>query len=181
VPGSNRKLTPRSRSLLTVAGWLAATAAATSIGILAVGAIGSGIAGSPARPLSGGEVTKALATSSPVAPAPSGASPSGVSPTGGSPTGEPTGPAGSPGSQPTGASRVFGSKGGTVVARCVAGKAELISWSPAQGYEADDVRRGPAASVGLQFERDDIEIKISVECVGGVPTPHIETETRHGH
>jgi hypothetical protein len=68
-----------------------------------------------------------------------------------------------------------------VVARCVAGKAELLSWSPAQGFEADDIRRGPALSAGLEFESDRIEIKISVDCRTAVPTPHIETERRGRH
>src|SRR5439155_12282407 len=47
--------------------------------------------------------------------------------------------------------RVLTSTGGTVVARCVDGGAYLVSWSPAQGYRAEEVRRGRAAVARVSF------------------------------
>ena len=44
------------------------------------------------------------------------------------------------------------SPGGTVLAECRAAGAYLVSWSPAQGYEASDVTRGPAATARVVFE-----------------------------
>lgn len=151
-----RELSTRTRSLLTVGGWLAAVAAATTVGVLAVGAIGSGIAGTTTRPLSHSEVTHALATAKTPTPART--------------TSDTRSPA-------SGVSRVLGSKGGTVVARCSAGKVTLVSWSPAQGYETDDVNRGPATTASLQFETGQVEITIRVDCRGGVPTAHVMSKS----
>lgn len=156
-----RQLTPRTRSLLTIGGWLVAAAAATTVGVVAVGAIGSGIAGTTAHPLSHSEVTRALATARTPTPVPS-------------PSESPT----ATGAQ--GGSRVLGTKGGTVLARCSGGKVSLVSWSPAQGFETDDIRRGPARTASIKFESDRVEITVRVDCPSGAPTAHVATETRHG-
>jgi hypothetical protein len=165
VPGilvGVKRIVPDRRWLATVGGWLASAAAATAIGTLAVGAIGSGIAGTGTEPLSLDQVEQQLATAS--SPAPPTSTPTGTAESTPSPTGD-----------PTGHGRVFGTKGGSVVARCIDGKAELISWSPAQGYQTDDVRRGPGSSAGIQFETDDLEINVKITCVNGVPTSHVTT------
>ncbi|QDP95967.1 hypothetical protein FOE78_08690 [Microlunatus elymi] len=147
--------TPRSRSLLTIGGWLVAASAATAVGALAVEAIGSGIAGTGAEPLSMAEIEQQLAT------APAAASPI--------PSRTP-----SPGEGASSdVSQVIGTDGGTVLARCSDGLAELINWSPRQGYETDDVRRGPATVANIQFETDDLEINVRVSCVSGVPTGRV--------
>lgn len=153
-----RQLTPRTRSLLTIGGWLGAVAAATTVGVVAVGAIGSGIAGTTTQPLSHSEVTRALATAKTPTPLPSTPQPGTAAP---------------------GVSRVLGTKGGTVLARCSGGNVTLVSWSPAQGYETDDIHRGPARTASMQFETGQVEITVRVTCARGVPTAHVTTEADH--
>lgn len=63
-----------------------------------------------------------------------------------------------------------------MLARCLEGdRAELVSWSPAQEYQVDDLRRGPGASAGIQFESDSQEIDVLITCAAGLPTGHITT------
>ena len=164
---------PSRRRLATAGGWLACTVAATAVGILAVEAIGSGIAGTGTEPLSMHEVEQQLSAAPPM-PSPSGSNPTGPNPTdsdsGPSPTASPTG------TTTVSGKRVFGTKGGSVVARCIGDRAELVSWSPAQGYQTDDLERGPGSSAGIQFETDDLEINVKITCVNGVPRSHVTTE-----
>jgi hypothetical protein len=146
--------------VLAVAGWFAAAAVATTVGVVAVSAIGTDIVGETARPLDHDEVTRALSTAEPL-PTPS-ASPSMSA------------------SRPPGGSKVLGTPGGTIVARCENGLVTLVSWSPRQGYRADDVQAGSDRQASLKFESDRREVRVRVDCRGGVPTAHIRGEDRHG-
>ena len=59
--------------------------------------------------------------------------------------------------EPAGAAgTVLTSQGGTVLAECRPAGAYLVSWSPTQGYEADDVARGPGrhGAGGLRIRRE---------------------------
>jgi serine/threonine-protein kinase len=86
-----------------------------------------------------------------------------VEPTG---TTEPTMPSG----PPTG-SRELTSVGGSVIARCVEGnRTQLASWTPADAYEIDRVNAGPALSAAIVFRKKGSRIRMTVTCVGGVPT-----------
>lgn len=61
--------------------------------------------------------------------------------------------------------------GGTVVASCKRGGAYLESWSPAPGFDSDDVHRGPARVASIEFEGDDMpDYLVTVRCKGGSPT-----------
>lgn len=61
--------------------------------------------------------------------------------------------------------------GGTVVASCKPGGAYLESWSPAPGFDSDDVHRGPAHVASIEFEGDDMpDYLVTVRCKGGSPT-----------
>jgi hypothetical protein len=62
---------------------------------------------------------------------------------------------------------------GNVVASCQPGGAYLISWSPAPGFEADDVVRGPAATASVQFEQTTTELTMAVSCSSGTPVAHL--------
>lgn len=140
--------------MLAVAGWFAAAAVATTVGVVAVSAIGTDIVGETARPLTHDEVTRALATAT-------------------------TQPAATPSESPSpaqGIRKVLGTPGGTVVARCENGLATLVSWSPAQGFESDDVHAEPRRIASLKFESDDREVRVRVDCHDGVPTAHIRDE-----
>ncbi|GIH98609.1 hypothetical protein Pta02_06180 [Planobispora takensis] len=91
--------------------------------------------------------------------------------TGGSPdptpgrTSEPSPAASSPGNS-AGRSRVIRTAGGSVIARCSGGLVTLRSWSPAQGFQVDDVERGPAVRARVEFEADETDVKIEVRCSG---------------
>lgn len=62
------------------------------------------------------------------------------------------------------------SVGGTVVARCEAGGAYLVSWSPQQGYEVLSVLRGPAATAQAKFTDEQRNVTMKVSCGTGMPT-----------
>jgi hypothetical protein len=69
---------------------------------------------------------------------------------------------------------VLTSAGGEVVASCQPAGAYLISWSPLQGYEVDDVTRGPAVTARVTFSSVAVsstarEVTMLVSCSAGVP------------
>ena len=146
----------RTRPLLAIGGWVLAAAAATAVGLAATGAIGTGITGTTATPLSEQQVDRALTRVSP-APVPS------PQPT---PTARAT---------PGGVTRVLDTPGGTIIARCRAGQATLLSWSPAQGYDSEHIRPGPAPTATLTFDGPDTETRVRVTCPTGTPTAHTIT------
>lgn len=150
----------RARSLLVIAGWLIAAAAATTVGLVAVGAIGSSIAGTTISPLSQQQVGRALARSSQA----TSSQPTATSP-----------------AAPGGATRAIGTPGGTIIARCLAGQATLVSWSPAPGYESRDIHGGPALAAVVTFDTEDAEIRVRIDCSAGVPTAHIMAQDHGGH
>jgi hypothetical protein len=141
---------------MVVAGWLAAAVLSTGVTLAAVSSIGTGIFGSSAGPLDRQEINEALAT-----PEPTG-SPTEPEPTGSPTEPEPTDPVAEP--------SVITSAGGTVVARCAAGGlVELLSWSPAQGFSVDNAEHGPAREVDVEFESEDDDVEMKIQCVDGVP------------
>jgi hypothetical protein len=78
-------------------------------------------------------------------------------------------PQGAPAPSPASAGSLFTSPGGSVIASCQSAQAYLQSWTPTQGYTADDVIRGPAAQASVGFEQATTEYKISVTCNGSNP------------
>ncbi|HEY3686653.1 MAG TPA: hypothetical protein VGL93_26710 [Streptosporangiaceae bacterium] len=143
------------RRLYAVLGWVAAALAATGVGVAALGALGDGIVGEAAPPMSQTDVRHQLARATATA-RPSGPAPSRTADAGGV---------------------VLAGAGGTVVARCLAGGAvQLDSWSPAQGFAAEDVKRGPADRAEIQFESDRTEVKGRITCAAGRPVAHWKQE-----
>lgn len=65
------------------------------------------------------------------------------------------------------------SPGGSVMASCQPGGAYLQYWIPAQGFEAGDVIRGPAALARIQFEHLTTEVTMTVSCSSGTPVAHV--------
>jgi hypothetical protein len=149
--------------VLAVLGWLATAAAAITAGVFAVGAIGHGIAGSTTSPLSDQAVAKALAKATRTSAAAPATSPN-TSPT----TSRPSAPRGTT-PEPRPQTKVRQVRGGTVVVRCAGGQATLESWSPDQGYEADDVHRGPDSKVRVKFKSGRSELETEIGCRGDVP------------
>jgi len=171
-----------ARFLAGVGAWLLGAAAATGVSLLAVSALGQGLAPAPSQQLTVAAVNHALAVEAAEATGPaalmrpvkSSATPLAPRPKKGSPPpsatpatpATPTTPA-APAPQP--ATTVLASVGGTLVAGCQPAGAYLVSWSPAQGYEVSWVSRGPAANAKVVFEGLRNLVTMVVSCRGGVP------------
>jgi hypothetical protein len=72
---------------------------------------------------------------------------------------------------------LLGSPDGSADAVCQAGKAYLIYWTPEQGFEAEDVIRGPAAVAQVVFQNNfGMGVTLQVTCRNGVPVKHVTGE-----
>lgn len=179
----------RGRIMIGVGAWLVGAGAATGGSLLAVSLIGQGMAGFASQPMAAAAVASAartdsddLASATPLTSATASASPRRTTATSaaaphGTPraSARPTAAQGespspqSPATADTGTGTVLTSQGGDVVAGCQAAGAYLISWSPQQGYETGDVRRGPAAQASVTFESTANSVVMHVTCLDGVP------------
>ncbi|GAB1820341.1 hypothetical protein [Herbidospora sp. RD11066] len=141
------------RLVFAVAGWLVAALAATVAGLVVIGSFGGAFRGPGDQALSAEAVRRELALPPPpvtsMTPRPSAAAT---------------------------ASRVESTEGGTLVVSCTAGRAQLTSWTPAQGWQTDDVEPGPAGRTKVKFESGDREIEIETHCEGDVPRSVIEND-----
>ena len=147
--------------LTALTAWAAGAATAAAVGLFALSSIDFGLTNRQAsHPLGELSVPAETATEDSLDAPPSVT---------------PSGPAESPHPTPTvshrpeGVERTITSAGGTVVARCTAEGAYLVSWSPAQGFHSDNVHRGPGSYASVQFEGQAGEYKTTVTCVNGVP------------
>lgn len=59
------------------------------------------------------------------------------------------------------------------MASCQSGLAYLQFWTPGQGYQADDVIRGPAALARVGFEHLQSDFVIAVTCNGSRPVASV--------
>lgn len=155
------------RLALAVVGWLAAAAVASGAGVMLINLFGGPHTNAANRPMTPDEVRAALT---------SGRDPSAASSPPGSPG--PPGPSGLPGTPSPGQDtrvRLIPTSGGHVIAECDGELAGLRSWTPAQGFQSDDVEPGPDDRVRVTFESDhqDIEIEVEVHCVGGAPDARV--------
>ncbi|GLW08563.1 hypothetical protein Misp01_36930 [Microtetraspora sp. NBRC 13810] len=140
------------RLVLAVTGWIATAALATGAGVGVIGLLGESFSDPAGRPLSAEDVRRELAAT-PSPPA--------------RPVVTPSLPA-TPAPAASGAvSDVISTEGGTVVARCEGGLVTLRSWTPAQGYQVDDVERGPAGRARVEFEAEETDVKLEVHCGPG--------------
>jgi hypothetical protein len=145
------------RTLASLGAWTLGAGVAVGVGVLALSLIDSGLALGAGQPLPDPVAAPRVVDS----PAPAPASPAPADPA-------PASRAAAP-SATDGPSRQLSSTGGTVLARCTGTAAYLISWSPAPGYQADDVKRGPAPTVVATFRTGPHRVVFAVHCVGGVP------------
>jgi hypothetical protein len=58
---------------------------------------------------------------------------------------------------------------GDVLARCEGSTVYLVSWSPAQGYQVDEVDRGPGRFAMVVFEAGLLRRAVHVACSAGTP------------
>lgn len=149
----------RTRTLIATGAWLLGAVAATAGSLLVVSELGEGIAASPGQQHSAAPVLN-QAQASQVLPSssPRSRSQGGTSRTGG--TGGTSATSGT----------VLTSSGGTVVARCATAGALLVSWSPQQGFQADSVARGPAATARVVFAATASTVTMAVSCSHGTPS-----------
>jgi hypothetical protein len=75
--------------------------------------------------------------------------------------------------QPATAGTLLTSADGTVTASCQPGGAYLQVWSPDQGFEADDVARGPATVASVTFEGSGGGVIMHVSCSSGTPVAQV--------
>ncbi len=141
---------------------VAAVVAATAVGMTAVGAIGSGIVQSGPQPLDAAEVDRRLAAAPPPA-APPPAAPAPAAP----PSAASAGPAG-----PPEAATVIPTAGGTVIAGCTGELVQVVSATPAQGWQLSDLEQsGDHPSIRFTSGRELVEVRL--RCRGGA-APEIE-------
>ncbi|BFU45975.1 hypothetical protein [Krasilnikovia sp. MM14-A1004] len=179
------------RTLLVTAGWLGAAVLAVLIGLGAVRVIGDGLTSEAGRPRSEAEVAQTLAARgvpsalssvpSTVSPEVSsagetapGQDPSAADPsaTASAPPRVPVAPTTSAAPAPTATARSFRTRGGTVVARCEAGRAEIVAMSPLSGYAVHERDQGPRAQAEGEFRGTADEhdrVRVRVTCSAGRP------------
>jgi hypothetical protein len=167
-----------ARVLLAIGAWLLGVGAATAGSLFAVSLIGQSIGGSPAQQLTVSAVSRALATGHRAAdPSQSHSHSHSPSVTRRHRAVIQTPPAGGTAAS---AGTLLNSAGGSVLAGCRAAGAYLISWSPQQGFEADDVVRGPAANAVVVFEAGSHGVRVAVSCAGSVPSESVSDVGGHG-
>jgi hypothetical protein len=160
----------RSRLLIGASGWLLGAVAATCGSMLAVSNLAHGLLGPSSQQLSVADVRSDLASAHRAAATPTASAVQSRP----RPAVRPSrSAADAPSPAPDGTLLV--SKAGSVMASCQSGLAYLQYWSPAQGYQADDVIRGPAARARLEFEGVASTVVMTVSCAGGVPTDQVST------
>jgi hypothetical protein len=155
-----------ARIVLAVGAWLLGAGAATGGSLVAVSLLGQNLTAPPTQQLTVAAVNRALASDSkepaatPAAPPSRGAGRAAATP--------------SPSPAPT-SGKLLNSPGGSVVAGCGPSGAYLISWSPQQGYQADDVVRGPARRAVVAFIAGLSGVRMSVSCAALTPSAVIST------
>lgn len=160
------------RTAAGVVAWVLGTGCAVGVGALALSLIGSGL-GERSRPPLAAQVGPASSAGSAATKTPSaGASASPSTRRSNTAAQASASPSASP------VQRDFTFDVGWVTAACDGDMAYLVSWSPAQGYRVDEVRRGPAPSVKVEFESFTVEAAVWVRCVDGIPRASINHEPR---
>ncbi|HEX5497298.1 MAG TPA: hypothetical protein VFX70_22270 [Mycobacteriales bacterium] len=90
-----------------------------------------------------------------------------------------------PGTTPGAIVHPLNTAGGTINVNCQQGNlAYIVSWSPAQGYRADDdMVRGPATTARMAFEADKSakvpEISATLRCEQNIPSVVTVTHSDH--
>ncbi|MFC7527716.1 serine/threonine-protein kinase [Actinoplanes sp. GCM10030250] len=82
----------------------------------------------------------------------------------------PSGSSGSPTAPAAAESVRLDSAGGSVVARCSEGKAELLTWEPREGFTVERADPGPAVAPSVVFAKDLARHRMTVTCVGSRPS-----------
>jgi hypothetical protein len=165
-----------SKFLVGVGAWLLGAAAATTGSMVAVGQLANSLLGAPTQQLAGAVNSDELNAGGPASATPAASVSGGPSPTpvAGSvtPTVSADAPADDPGTQSS-APTLLTSADGSVLATCQQGGAYLVYWSPAQGFSADQVDRGPAQVASVTFTSQAGGVVMRVSCTSGTPVAHV--------
>lgn len=165
-----------------VLAWVTGAVVAVGVGMLALSRIGYGFTVDSVQPLGSGTPGGPSASAPP--PSPSSAPPPRSSAPSRrphrSPKAEPSRARATHRASPSPVSRerLLSSPGGTAIVRCTRSAAYLVSWSPEQGYHVDDVRRGPAPEVSVEFEGRERHVMLRAWCRGDVPQSRASYEHR---
>ncbi|MFI5933450.1 hypothetical protein [Actinoplanes sp. NPDC051494] len=151
----------KRRTLIVLAGWLGAAVLAVVVGITAISVLRAGLTSSADRPLTAAEVDRLLRDlPSEPAPSPSAPSPSASQGVGTSPPPEVT-------------SRTLATAGGTVVARCPAGRPEIVSAAPRPGFALHEQHGAEGEFRGTSDNHN--RVKFTITCAGTTPTLTLRT------
>lgn len=175
--------TVRVQVTVGVGAWIAGAAAATGLCLFAVSYLSADPQNPQGATLSQSQVRQALAsatgaTSSATPPAVSadqsssgtGPASSGTpSPTESSPSAATVPAPASSVTAPQTIERRLSGDGGTVVAQCQGSAAYLVTWSPAQGYQAEVTQRGPAHLATVVFTGYGNRLEFHIGCQAGTP------------
>jgi hypothetical protein len=82
-----------------------------------------------------------------------------------------------PSTQTSDQERLISSPGGTMLARCSAAGASLVSVSPTPGYRVTGVSDGPAPEATVTFQSAQAHVEVVVRCLSGVPHATIHRTT----
>jgi hypothetical protein len=157
-----------SRYLAAAGAWVLGAAIATTGSIIAVNELAHGLLSQPAQQLVGARVHEGHPTAAPSSsPAPA-ATPVPADAAATSPAAT---PAASAAQAPAGT--FLSSADGSVMASCQPGGAYLQYWSPDQGFQADDVVRGPASVAKVTFEGSGGGLIMRVSCPSGTPVAQV--------
>jgi hypothetical protein len=163
----------KSRVLVGVGAWLVGAVAATSGSMIAVDQLAHGLLGQQTQ-----QLTEANLSVNPDAEA-DGASPAATASQAADPSSRRSAAkhakhaAARPSPSQSLTGTLLQSPDGSVMAVCQAGGAYLLYWSPDQGFEADDVNRGPAAVTRVIFRGRAGSVGVRVSCAGGSPVAHL--------
>jgi hypothetical protein len=161
----------RSRVLFGAGAWLLGAVSATVGSLYAVDLLGQGLLEQHTKQVSVAMVNAELAQDDSAAPSRPPASSQTPTP---SPPVTHRPPATHPAVQPsTSAGKILTTGGGNAAASCEPGGAYLLYWSPAQGFEVDDVSRGPAPTASVTFSNSTDGFVLTVTCSSGVPVKHV--------
>lgn len=172
-------MTSPTQSRVTITAlWVVFALVAVGSGWLAVRMVGGAITPTTVPVLSAEDVSRRLATAS-TAPTRSSEPSRTATPTR---TTAPTRTSDGPTQQPEAKAvvRTLSSTGGTVVAACTGDLVTVRSVSPAVGFRVDELEQGPDAEVEVRFVSSASEVKITIECVDGVPRAETEVDDESG-
>lgn len=163
-----------SRFLVGLGAWLLGVGIATTGSMIAVHELAHGLLVSQTQQLGAGATAVGLVEGS-ASPSPSPAAPSAIASSSRRPVKRHTVRPSASSDAPTPAGTLLESGEGSVMADCVTGGAYLLYWSPDQGFQAEDVSRGPSSVASVTFRglSASVSVVMRVSCLAGTPIAHL--------